>query len=100
MPEATKPDLTDRGTQRLNVAPLQEKGTKFILFKCPDFKFKRLFTQTPPKKLLITQTSLFDKILLDYPPNQILLDYPPNQILLITPQIKYYWITFCVRVNV
>ena len=32
MPEGTEPDPTGR-TQRLNAAPLQEKGTKFILFK-------------------------------------------------------------------
>jgi hypothetical protein len=40
MPEATEPDPTDRGTQRPNVAPLQEKGTEFILFECPDFEFE------------------------------------------------------------
>jgi hypothetical protein len=40
MPEATEPDPTDRGTQRPNVTPLQEKGTEFILFECPDFEFE------------------------------------------------------------
>jgi hypothetical protein len=40
MPEATEPDPTDRGTQRPNVAPLQEKGTEFIPFECPDFEFE------------------------------------------------------------
>jgi hypothetical protein len=40
MPEATEPDPTDRGTQRPNVVPLQEKGTEFILFECLDFEFE------------------------------------------------------------
>ena len=40
MPEGTEPDPTDRGTQRPNVAPLQEKGTEFIPFECPDFEFE------------------------------------------------------------
>jgi hypothetical protein len=40
MPEATKPDPTDRGTQRSNVTLLQKKGTEFILFKCLDFEFE------------------------------------------------------------
>ena len=40
MPEGTEPDPTDRGTQRPNVALLQEKGTEFILFECPDFEFE------------------------------------------------------------
>ena len=40
MPEGTEPDPTDRGTQRPNAAPLQEKGTEFIPFECPDFEFE------------------------------------------------------------
>ena len=49
MIEGTEPDPTDRGTQRPNVAPLQEKGTKFIPFECPDFEFEiTLPTDTSP----------------------------------------------------
>ena len=40
MPEDTEPDPTDRGTQRPNVRPLQNKGTKFVPFECPDFEFE------------------------------------------------------------
>jgi hypothetical protein len=38
MPEDTVPDPTDRGTQRPNAPPLQEKGDKFIPLECPDFE--------------------------------------------------------------
>jgi hypothetical protein len=40
MLEGTEPDLTDRGTQRSNAPPLQEKGDEFIPFKCPNFEFE------------------------------------------------------------
>jgi hypothetical protein len=40
MLEGTEPDLTDRGTQRPNAPPLQEKGDEFISFECPNFEFE------------------------------------------------------------
>ena len=40
MLEGTEPDPTDRGTQRPNAPPLQEKGDKFFPFKCPNFEFE------------------------------------------------------------
>ena len=55
MLEGTEPDPTDRGTQRPNVAPLQEKGTEFILFEYPDFEFEI----TLPGTLLQMILSLF-----------------------------------------
>jgi hypothetical protein len=40
MLEDTEPDPTDRGTQRQNIALLQKKETKLILFECLDFEFE------------------------------------------------------------
>ena len=49
MLEDTEPDPTDRGTQHPNIALLQKKGAKFILFECPDFEFEiTLPTDTSP----------------------------------------------------
>jgi hypothetical protein len=40
MLKGTEPDLTDRGTQRPNAPPLQEKGDEFISFECLNFEFE------------------------------------------------------------
>jgi hypothetical protein len=53
MLEGTEPDPTDRGTQRLNAPPLQEKEDEFILFKCLNFEFKIiLLTDIFPDNLI------------------------------------------------
>jgi hypothetical protein len=59
MPEGTKPDLINRGTQRLNAPLLCKKKDKFILFKCLDFDFKITLPLNTSLDNLITLFTLY-----------------------------------------
>ena len=66
MPEGTVPDLTDQGTQRPNTPPLQEKGDKFILLECPDFKAEiTLLINVSPDDLITLFTLYYTLEIID-----------------------------------
>ena len=53
MPEGTVPDLTDKGTQRLNAPSLQKREDKFISLEYPDFEFEiSLLSDVSPDDLI------------------------------------------------
>jgi hypothetical protein len=59
MLKGTEPDLMDRGTQRSNAPPLQEKGDKFIPFECPNFEFEITLPADTSSDDLITLFTLY-----------------------------------------
>jgi hypothetical protein len=66
MLEGTEPDPTDRGTQRPNAPPLQEKGDEFIPFECPNFEFEiTLPADTSPDDLITLFTLYYTSDIID-----------------------------------
>ena len=59
MPEGTIPDLTNKGTQRLNAFSLQKKRNKFIPLEYPDFEFEISLSSDISSNDLITLFILY-----------------------------------------